>query len=173
DRGAACVAVDDRGVLDAAVGKPEAVDEARSAVDRDALEAAGERRDVGHMQPAAVDPGRATDRDSYAGGLLEHPRVERLALLGRLRLRVVEPGERAPRALALEGVVVEQDARSNQRARERAAPGLVGPGDEPRPVAAVEAEQARRSARRRGTALALLPLRRGLRGSRFGRGASR
>ena len=54
---------------------------------------------------------------------------ERLALVGRHLLRVVQRGE-PPDARAAKELVVEQDAGDDERPGERASPGLVRARDE-------------------------------------------
>ena len=130
----------------------------------DALEAAAERRQVGDVQAAGVDAANAAHRDRDAIDRSQHDRVELLALLGAALLGVVELAERAPVAQA-EALVVDQHRGGDQRAGERAAPGLVGAGDVARAQRAVEAKQPRRLA-----APAAGP---GARGSRSGPAASR
>ena len=83
-------------------------------------------------------------------------------------LRVVQLAEGAPVAAA-EGAVVDQHRRGHQRPRQRPAPGLVAARDEARPQLAVEAEQPRGAA----PAARESPARAAVRGSRFGRAASR
>ena len=95
------------------------------------------------MQAASVDPAHAAHRDRDPRRRPHDDRVQRLALLGGPLLGVVEVAERAAVAQR-EPLVVEQDRGGDQRARERAAPGLVGAGDEARAELAVEAEQPRR-----------------------------
>jgi hypothetical protein len=68
-------------------------------------------------------------------------RIELLALLLALLLRVVEPGE--GEALASpDSLEVDADAGGDQRAREGTTAGLVDPGDEAVAERAIEAEEA-------------------------------
>ena len=103
--------------------------------------ASRERFDVGHVQAAAVDPGRRADHDAdprrrpqHAGEHLQPP------LLGHL-LGVVQAAEGAAVGVR-EALVVDQDRGGDQRAGQAAAPGLVGAGDEAALQPAVEGEQA-------------------------------
>ena len=64
-------------------------------------------------------------------GLEQQLAYSRVDLLG-----VVQQRER-PRAMAVQCLVVEQDARHDQRPGERASPGLVGACDEPHAESAV------------------------------------
>ena len=92
------------------------------------------------MKAAGVDPAGAANRDRDPRRRPHHHRIELLALLGAAHLRVVQIRERAPVAAA-QGAVVDQHRCGDQRPCQRAAPRLVGAGDEARSERAVEAEQ--------------------------------
>ena len=90
-------------------------------------------------------PRRSISRDGMTrteirGAAGEDGVVEPLALLGLDLLRVVQERQR-PDPVTAERGVVEQHARDDERPRERAAPGLVRPRDEPHVEPAVEAEE--------------------------------
>ena len=99
------------------------------------------------MEAVAVDrAGRDhADDDLLRAG--QHGVEELLAPLGRALLRVVQEPERAD-AVVAQRAVVEEDARDDQRPRERPAPGLVDPGDVAGAEAPIEAEEALAGARR-------------------------
>ena len=93
------------------------------------------------MQAARVDPAHAAGDDHRPGGRAQHERVELLARLGGVLLGVVQAAQRAAvrQGQALE---VEQHGGGDQRARERAAAGLVGAGHVAAAELPVEGEQA-------------------------------
>ena len=103
------------------------------------------------MQPALVDAAHAARRHGDAHRRADHERVEHLALLGVVHLRVVEARERAHLARR-QPLVVEQHRGGDERPGKAATPGLVGAGHEPVPQLPVEPEQARRLRRLRAAA---------------------
>jgi hypothetical protein len=95
----------------------------------------GEVRDV---EAVPVDLAVRDDahRDSF--GAADDGAEELLPPLRGALLRVVEESERADAVIA-QRAVVEEDAGDDERACERPASRLVGPGDEPRAKASIEA----------------------------------
>ena len=157
DRGAARVAVDHRPVLDRAARHREAVDQAGRAGHRDPLEAAARARPGwSRAGRGSRSRGRSAPSPPPAPRRARTQRVELLALLGRAHLRVVELAESARRSRRLSALVVDQHRRGDQRPGERAAPGLVGAGDEAGAELAVEPEQPRGRRRRRARRVAAL-----------------
>jgi hypothetical protein len=161
DCGASRVAAHDGALFVADVANAKAVDEAKRVLARDALERCPQRFEVGSVQPARVDTAHAPDYDRRLGGGAQDERVELLAPLLGVLLRVVETRERTPlRQRQL--LDVEQNRRCDKWPSERPAAGLVRSGYEAPAERPVERKQAPAGARR------LL-----LRGSRSGRAASR
>ena len=129
DGGARAVAADDRPVL-ALERHAEAVGQEQRARRRvEPAQRARQRREIRAVHAAAIDLARGRDDHAHARRAREHRVVELLALRERARLRVVELRERRTHA-ALQAAVVEQHAAGDERARKRAAPGLVRAGDE-------------------------------------------
>ena len=93
------------------------------------------------MQPVAVDVARRDHAHGDALGAREHRAVEILALGSEHCFESFRYVER-PHAVVLQARVVEEHARDDERPRERAAPGLVGAGDEPCAEPAVELQEA-------------------------------
>jgi hypothetical protein len=152
----------------APLAQAEAVAEADRAGHGDSLEAARQRVEVGVVQAAGVDPAHAADRHRHPRHRPDHARVELLTLLGAALFGVVEHAER-PAVAHRQPLVVDQHPGGDQRPRERAAPGLIGAGDEPRAQLAVELEQLRRLTSPALQRIGALGFRRG----RFGPGASK
>lgn len=181
DGGAAGVAADDRLVLDRAAGaEPEAVAEALGPGDGHPRQAVAERVQVRDVKSTAVDAAGAAGRDHDPRCRCQDGRVEAFAVLLGLALGVIETRERLA-DLRGQAAVVEEYASSDERARERSPPGLVGARDEAVSESLIEAEQPGGSTAV-GTALgpapSLDPLRGGggllrTRRCRSGRGASR
>ena len=93
------------------------------------------------METGAVDLARRHGADAHPRSGAEHGAKELLTLVVAALLRVVQARERAYPMVA-QRRVVEQDARDDEGAGERAAPRLVRPRDPARAQAAVEAEEA-------------------------------
>ena len=93
------------------------------------------------MQAALVDAARAARRHRDTRGRSEHERIEELARFDVVCLRVVQVAKR-PHLARRQTLVVEQHSRGDERAREAAAPGLVGSSDEPATERPVEPKQA-------------------------------
>ena len=110
---------------------------------RDRSQAIGERPEVGDVQTVAVDRAHRADRDRDACRRPEHAGIELLALLGGLLLRVVRARRARGARSRPDPLEVEQDPGGHQRARQRAAAGLVDAGDVAGPEGAVEAEELR------------------------------
>src|SRR5919106_423494 len=127
--GALAVAVHDRAVRRRARAEPKAVDETRLRRRMQVCENGTEAGEIRAVEPGAVD--LAVRHETHADlRRTAHDRVEeRLALIVRELLRVVQVAERAD-AVAVQGGIVEEDARDDEGAGERAAPGLVGTRDE-------------------------------------------
>ena len=110
-------------------------------VHRDRASASRSAGEVGHVQPAGIDPGRAARDDATWAASRRITGIQLGAALGRLLLGVVEQ----PRARGLGGtdpLEVEQHRRGDhERSGEAAAAGLVGAGDEPDAERAIEREQ--------------------------------
>jgi len=155
------VAADDSPLLDLEVGDAEAVDQAQRVLAPQAAESGSQRLEIRHVEAAGVDPTRATDDDRCSGRGAHHERIQLLAAGFGVLLRVVQVRQRPARGEG-EAVEVEQDRRRDERARERAPPGLVGTGDEAPLERAIEGEQ-----------LPAAPLRARLRAFRFALEASR
>ena len=132
-------------------GDREAVRQAQAAGAADAGQHVAQRGEVGLVQAALVYPAHAARRDGHARGGAEHARVEGLARLLGVLLRVVQRGERAQVAQG-QALVVEQHRGGDERAGEAAAARLVGARHEAGAEGAVEAEEARA-----GRAAALRP----------------
>src|SRR4029453_18772110 len=117
---AARVAADQGALLMAEVAHAETVDEADTALARDALERRAQRLEVGVVEAAAVDPARAANDDRRLRGGPQHERVELLASGLGVLLGVVQTRERAAvrQGQALE---VEQHGRRHERAGETSA----------------------------------------------------
>ena len=81
------------------------------------------------MQSASIDPARAADDDRGPGGSAQDERVELLAALFRVLLRVVQASQGAARG-EREPIVVEEDRRGHQRPGEGSASRLVCAGHE-------------------------------------------
>src|SRR5207247_6402537 len=96
--------------------------------------------EVRAVQPVPVDHTRRVDAHGDARGAGDDGSEELLATLRCHLLRVVQERER-PDAVVAEARIVEQDAGADERTGERAATGLVRPGDEPRGEAAIEPKQ--------------------------------
>jgi hypothetical protein len=110
--------------------KPESIDEARIRGRVEIGEHGPEGCEIRAVEAGAVDLADGHDPDADRGGA-SYDRVEqRLALLVRHLLRVVEPRESA-NARAAERLVVEEHTGDDQRAGERPATRLVGARDEP------------------------------------------
>ena len=141
DGRAPAVAVDHGALLEAELGHVEAVDQADRAGQRHSEQRGPQGLEVGLVQPAAVDAAHAARHDHRARRRPHHQRVELLAGLGGVLLRVVQAGER-PAVREREPVEVEQDRGGHERPGERAAAGLVGARHEAAADLAVEGEQA-------------------------------
>ncbi len=141
DRGAGAVAADHAAVRDLAARQAEAVDEAdRLRAGLEPRQRVAERFAVGHVEAAAVDPRRRADHDAGPRRRPQHAGEHLQArLLGHL-LGVVDAAEDAPVA-DREALVVEEDGGGDQRARQAAAPGLVGARDEAVVEPAIEVEE--------------------------------
>ncbi len=102
------------------------------------------------MEPVPVDHGRWDDAYGDPGGAADDRGEKRLALGARELLRVVQAREGA-NAVVAQALVVEENARDDERTREAAMTGLVRTREKPNPEAPVEAEElpARASHRRR------------------------
>src|SRR6476646_7014236 len=140
NRRAFLVAVDDGSVLRRSRAEPEAVDEAGLGRRSQRLEHRPQAGEVRAVQAVAVD---VAGRDHAHGDALrarDDGAEEVLAPLRRALLRVVEKAER-PDAVVAQRAVVEENARHDERAGERAAPRLVGAGDEARAEASIEAQE--------------------------------
>jgi hypothetical protein len=92
------------------------------------------------VEAARVDAAHAAGNDARLGGGPHHERIELLTARLRLLLRVVVARE-CPALGQREALEVEQNRGRGQRARERAAPGLVGTRYEPPAEITVESEQ--------------------------------
>ena len=99
-----------------------------------------ERREVGDVEAASVDPRGAAGHDRDLRGDPQDHRVERGPGGGRLLLGVVQPGECATLCRP-DQLEIEQDRRGHQRTRQAPTPGLVRAGDETNAKLAIEAEQ--------------------------------
>jgi hypothetical protein len=83
------------------------------------------------MQPVRVDlAGRDRSYRNLRATRQDSPK-QLLAPGGRELFRVVQQSQR-PHAMVAQTSVVQKDARDDERPCQRAAPGLVGAGDEPR-----------------------------------------
>ena len=140
DRRALRVAVDDGAVLGREGTEPEPVDEAGLGGRRQVGEDGAERPEVRAVQAVPVDVGARDDADADPRRAADHCAEELLALLRRDLLGVVQGRER-PHPMVAEALVVEQDARDDERPRERAATRLVGARDEARTEPAIEREE--------------------------------
>lgn len=92
------------------------------------------------METALVDPARAARGDGDPGGGLHHERVQPLALLEVVDLRIVEAAERS-NLPGREAVVVEQDRGRHERPGQTPPSRFVRARDEPAVQPAVEPEQ--------------------------------
>jgi hypothetical protein len=140
DRGAPLVAVDDRNVIGRGRSEAESVDEAGFGRRGKRVEGPSKPVQVRPVQALAVDLARRDDLDGDPGRTGENRAEELLSVLGRDLLRVVQLRER-PNAVVAKRVVVEEDAGDDERAGERAAAGLVSPGDEASAEPSVEPQQ--------------------------------
>ncbi len=140
DRGALLVSVDDCRVVGRGRPEPEAVDETRLGRRRQLPEHGAEPGQVAAMQAGAVDLAVRDHTDGYYLRAGDHRPEELLAPLGCELLRVVQECERTDSMVA-QLRVVEQDARDDERAGERAPAGLVSAGDETSAEPPVEAQQ--------------------------------
>jgi DNA invertase Pin-like site-specific DNA recombinase len=143
DRGARGVAVDDCALRTLELRHGEAVHQAdhlAPQLTRDGPHRVAQGCEVRLVQPAGVDPADAARDDDDAGGAAQHQRVELLARETCVLLGVVQRLQRTQVA-DRQRVVVEQDARGDERPGERATPRLVSAGDEANAEATVEGEQ--------------------------------
>ena len=132
DRRALLVAVDHRFVLGRGRAEPKPVDEADLRRWRKLPEDRPHRGQVRAMESVGVDlAGR--DRPNGDLGATGHDCAKQfLPSSGRQLLGVVQQRQR-PYSVVAQTSVVEQHARDDERACQRAPAGLVGAGDEPRP----------------------------------------
>ena len=120
--------------------EPEAVDQADLGGRRERGERLAQAAQVRAVQAVAVDGAGRDHADGDPGRAARHRAEELLALRGVDLLRVVQERERADGVVA-QPLVVEEDARRDERPGQAAPPGLVRARDEADAEAAVEGEE--------------------------------
>ena len=125
---------------------------------------------VRHVQATGVDPGGAPGDDDHPSGHAQDHWEQLRPLLRRLLLGVIEAGQGSDLPDS-ERLQVEQYGGRHQWAGQTTTAGFIGTGHEPGAEGAIELEQAARGAA--GPGRATPPGQRSIRGSRFGRAASR
>jgi hypothetical protein len=104
------------------------------------VEGGAQAREIHPVEALAIDRVRGDDANGDALGAPDDGAEELLSIGGRHLLRVIQQPERTDTMVA-QARVVEQDARDDQWAGERAAPGLIRAGDEASAELTVEAEE--------------------------------
>ena len=104
--------------------EPEAVDETHLGARREVGEHGAEPPEVRAVESVPVDVARRDHAHRHLRRRVEHGPEQHLAHLGIDLLRVVQQGER-PGAVAVQRLVVEEDAGDDERACERSSARLV------------------------------------------------
>jgi len=117
DRRTPLVAIDDRHMLRRRGPETESVHKARLGWRRQRVQRATKAVQVRSVQPRAVDLARRDDLHGDSGRAVENCAKQLLPILARDLLRVVQLRERA-NAMVAQRVVIEQNARDDERAGE-------------------------------------------------------